>query len=163
MKAMVIYDSVFGNTEKIAKIIGEVLGPPKEVKVLRVTDVNPKQLTNLDLLIVGSPTRAFKPTPAINSFLAKIPSGALNNIHVAAFDTRMSIKDVNSRILTFFVKIFGYAAEPIAAKLLKKQGRQIVPPEGFIVIDSKGPLKKGEIERAVSWVNQIKKASEKSL
>jgi len=163
MKAMVIYDSVFGNTEKIAKIIGKALGPPEEVKVMRITDVNPNQLTGLEILIVGSPTRQFKATPAINSFLTKIPSGALNGVNVAAFDTRMSIIDVNSRILTFFVKIFGYAAEPIAAKLLKKQGRQIVPPEGFIVIDSKGPLKEGEIERAVSWVNQIKKVSENSL
>ena len=162
MRAMVIYDSVFGNTEKVAKIIGEALGPPEEVNVLRVTDVNPKQLTDLDILIVGSPTRAFKATPAINSFLAKIPSGALKNIHVAAFDTRISIKDVNSSILTFFVKIFGYAAEPIAAKLQKKQGHQIVPPEGFIVVGSEGPLKEGERERAIRWTDQIKEMNDNS-
>ncbi|MBN2600899.1 MAG: flavodoxin family protein [Candidatus Marinimicrobia bacterium] len=162
MRAMVIYDSVFGNTEKVAKIIGETLGTSDEVTVLRVTNVNPKQLTDLDLLIVGSPTRAFKATPAINAFLAKIPSGALNDIHVAAFDTRMSIKDVKSSILTFFAKIFGFAAEPIAAKLRKKQGLQIVPPEGFIVIGSEGPLREGEQERATRWADQIKKLYDNS-
>ncbi|MDO9547751.1 MAG: hypothetical protein Q7J65_02155 [Candidatus Marinimicrobia bacterium] len=92
----------------------------------------------------------------------KIPAGALKGVNVAAFDTRMSVKDVNSATLTFFVKIFGYAAEPIAARLRKKQGYLLVPPEGFIVMENKGPLKEGELERAVNWANQIKKAAENS-
>jgi len=161
MKTMIIYDSVFGNTEKVAKVIGTALGSPEKVEVLRVTAVKPEQLTGLNILIVGSPTRGFKATPAINSFLGKIPAGALNGVNVAAFDTRMSIKDVNSAILTFFVKIFGYAAEPIAAKLQKKQGNLSLPPEGFIVIGTEGPLKEGEIERATEWAEQIKKNDQK--
>ncbi|MBU4443831.1 MAG: flavodoxin domain-containing protein [Candidatus Marinimicrobia bacterium] len=66
MKVMIIYDSVFGNTEKVAKVMGEALGSHEDVNVVRVTDVKPEQLTGLDILIVGSPTRQFKATPAIN-------------------------------------------------------------------------------------------------
>lgn len=53
MKSMVVYDSVFGNTEQIAQAIGNVLGP----RDVRVSNVNPEQLTGLKLLIVGSPTQ----------------------------------------------------------------------------------------------------------
>lgn len=41
MKALVMYDSEFGNTEIIARAIGEVLGPEEKVVVRRVSDVQP--------------------------------------------------------------------------------------------------------------------------
>ncbi|MCG2738341.1 MAG: hypothetical protein L6282_18320 [Candidatus Methanoperedenaceae archaeon] len=99
----------------------------------------------------------------INSFCAKIPAGALKGVKVAAFDTRIAVNDVNSKILTFLVKIFGYAAEPIGSKLRKKQGELLIAPEGYIITDTEGPLKEGELERAVNWVNQIKKVAGNSI
>jgi flavodoxin len=155
MKALVIYDSFFGNTEQIARAIGNALGSQGEVEVLRVGDVKPEQLAGLNLLIVGSPTRAFRPTPAISSFLGRIPANGLQGVKVAAFDTRMSTQDANSPILAFFVKLFGYAAKPIADKLTKKGGELAIPPEGFFVKGSEGPLKEGELERAADWARQI--------
>jgi flavodoxin len=62
MNALVIYDSVFGNTEQIAQAIGNALGSQEDVKIVRVSNVKPEQLTGLKLLIVGSPTRQFRPT-----------------------------------------------------------------------------------------------------
>jgi flavodoxin len=62
MKALVVYDSVFGNTEQIAQAIGKALGSQAEVNILRVSNVKPEQLTGLKFLIVGSPTRQFRPT-----------------------------------------------------------------------------------------------------
>ncbi len=155
MKALIIYDSIFGNTEKIAQAIGNAWGVPKDVEIRRVSDVNLQQLARLTLLIVGSPTRGFKPTPAINSFLGSIPRNGLKGVQVAAFDTRIALSDVDSRILPIFVKLFGYAAQPIAARLQKKEGELIVPPEGFFVKGSEGPLKEGELERAVDWAKRI--------
>jgi len=55
-------------------------------------------------------------------------------------------------------KVFGYAAKPITEKLQKKGGDLAIPPEGFIVKDSKGPLKDGELERAESWAKLLLKA-----
>jgi len=155
MKALVIYDSVFGNTEQIAQAIGTAMGPQTETEVLKVPSVKPEHLTGLQFLIVGSPTRAFSPTPAIKTFLKSIPKGNLKGIKVAAFDTRISMSDVNSRILPPLVKIFGYAAKPIAERLKKKGGDLIVVPEGFFVEGSEGPLKDGELERAAAWAKQI--------
>ena len=155
MKALIIYDSVFGNTEKIAQAISSSLGSKENVETLRVSEVRPEKLIGLELLIVGSPTRVFKPTKAIMNFLNKIPLNGLKGVKVAAFDTRISTVDANSRLLNILVKLFGYAAKPIADRLEKKEGSLIIPPEGFFVKDSEGPLKDGELERAADWAKLI--------
>ncbi len=151
MKALIIYDSVFGNTEKVAQAIGTAVG----AQVLRVGDIKPEHLTGLDVLIVGSPTQAFAPLKPVKAFLKALPAGALKGIRVAAFDTRADVQEVNSRILTLFVKLFGYAAEPIAKALVKRGGIQALPPAGFIVTGKEGPLKEGELDRATAWAQQI--------
>ncbi|MGC9522796.1 MAG: flavodoxin family protein [Anaerolineae bacterium] len=158
MKALVVYDSVFGNTEKVAQTIGEALAEYGEDEVRKVGSVQPAQLTGLDLLIVGSPTRAFSPTPDTKQFLSSIPAGSLQGVTVAAFDTRIAVEDTNSAILKFFVKIFGYAAKPIATRLERRGGELAVPPEGFIVEGTEGPMKEGELARATQWAKGIANA-----
>ena len=69
MNVLVIYDSVFGNTEQIAQAIGKAFGSQEDVDVIRVSDAKLEQLAGLELLLVGSPTRAFRPTKAITDFL----------------------------------------------------------------------------------------------
>jgi flavodoxin len=150
MKALVVYDSVFGNTGQIAQSIGAALG----TEALKVDEVQAEHLAGVALLAVGSPTRAFRPTPATVKFLKGLPAGSLKGVKVAAFDTRASLEDVNSVILNFFVKIFGYAAEPMLKLLQRKGGEAALPPEGFFVLESEGPLKEGELERAAAWIRQ---------
>jgi flavodoxin len=151
MQALIVYDSVYGNTERIAQAISSVLGARNEIRVRRVGDVNSTDLANLNLLIVGSPTHQFRATPAIKKFIGGIRKGELKNVHVAAFDTRLGMEDMPSPILPPFVKIFGYAAKPIADSLVSKGGRLVTTPEGFLVKGMEGPLKEGELERAATW------------
>jgi flavodoxin len=156
MKASVIYDSQYGNTEKIARAVGEGLGTQAEVEVIHVRDANTAQLTGLDVLVVGSPTQRLTALPSIIGFLNGIPAKSLQGVRVAGFDTRLTQAEIESiRVLYFFVKIFGYAAEPIAKRLVKKGGTQAVPPEGFYVAGMEGPLLDGELERAVEWGRRI--------
>lgn len=154
MKTLIVYDSVFGNTEQIALAMGETLKSQEDVKTLRVGDVKPEHLVELKLLIVGSPTRAFRPTPAITRFLKNIPKQSLQGVKAAAFDTRIPLDNVPG-FLRVLISIFGYAADPIARRLKKKGAELAVPPEGFFVQDSEGPLKDGEHERAAEWVRSI--------
>jgi flavodoxin I len=156
MKAMVVYDSAYGNTEKIAQAIGQALGSPEDVEIVRVGDVKPEQLTGTALLVVGSPTQRFRPTGATTSFLKGIPQNGLQGVKVAAFDTRLPVSEIERvRVLAFFVKIFGYAAKPIADRLEGKGGELVIPPEGFFVEGTEGPLQEGELERAADWAKQI--------
>lgn len=156
MKAMVVYDSQFGNTGKVAQEIGKALGPPIDVQVVRVGDARPDKLAGLSLLVVGCPTQRLTATPATTSFLKSIPRGGLEGVKVAAFDTRFTEEMINSiKVLPFFVRLFGYAAEPIAKRLVKKGGELAVPPEPFYVTDSEGPLLEGELERAAAWAEKL--------
>jgi flavodoxin I len=157
MKALVIYDSFFGNTEKVAQAIVEALGA--DAQIVKVTDVQPGQLAGLDLLVVGSPTRGFRASPATMALLNGLPANALQGVKVAAFDTRIIPQDIKAPVarafLTFMISIFGYAAKPILNALTKKGGQQVAEPEGFIVLDSEGPLREGELARAGDWARSL--------
>ena len=154
MKFLIVYDSKFGNTEQIARAIAGAITPLGEVKVLRASEANPSELASIDFLIVGSPTHVGRATRIIKEFLKKIPENALKNVGVTSFDTRFSAKDkgVGVRIL---LRILGYAAGRITESLKGKGGYLAAEPEGFIVEDSEGPLKKGELERAAIWAKEI--------
>lgn len=158
MKALILFESFFGNTEKVARAIGTTLGLA-ESDIVRLSNSSAVNLSGLDLLIVGSPTRAFSPSPDTKAFLKKLPSGALKGVKVAAFDTRAEMTEKTPGILKFLAGIFGYAAEPIAKRLTARGGIQAAQPAGFFVLDSEGPLKEGELERAVEWAKSISKTN----
>lgn len=157
MKILVIYDSVYGNTEKIAKSVADSLVSGNNVKTLHAGEFKPEHLEGLGALILGTPTQKFSPLNSVSELINRIPSGGLKGIRVAAFDTRISLDDVNSRFLKFMIKLFGFAAGPLLKKLERKGGKMIIPPEGFIVNKTEGPLREGEIERAKEWGRSIGK------
>lgn len=139
MKALVIYDSQFGNTEQIAKAIGGGIGA--EAQVVNIAQADPADLAFYNLIIVGAPTQGGRYRPQVKSFLESLPAGALENKKVAAFDTRVK----------GWAKIFGWAAPRIEKILTQKGGNIVAPAEGFIVQGTRGPLAEGELERAAAW------------
>ncbi|MGM0432900.1 MAG: flavodoxin family protein [Spirochaetota bacterium] len=153
MNVRIVYDSVFGNTKQIASAIQEAMG--EDVVLLKADKTPTDGLKDFDILILGSPTRAFTATKTVKQFLKSIPKGALTGVTIAAFDTRIDPAEANSRLFSFLVKIFGYAADSLADQLIRKGGTQAVVPEGFFVNDSEGPLRSGETERAAAWAHQI--------
>jgi len=148
MKSVIVYDSLYGNTERIARAIGEAI--PGEVQVLRVGQVDVSELKTVDLLFVGSPTQGGKATQAIQDFLGQGQVFSLEGTKVAAFDTRLTAK---------WVRMFGYAAEKIAASVKANGGTLLGSPGGFFVKGRKGPLAEGEVERAAGWAKEIVKSS----
>jgi len=153
MKALVIYDSVFGNTEKIARAIATELGADATLK--KVSDASGLNLSGYTHVLVGSPTRQFRATPATTDFIAGLPADSLKGIKVAAFDTRLDTRFTTMGCAGLFVAKMGFAAEPISKALVKKGGTLAVAPEWFIVLESEGPLKEGELERAAEWARLV--------
>lgn len=147
MNKFVIYDSQYGNTQKIARAIGISIA----AKVVRVSDVNASDLKNIDILVVGSPTQGGRPTPAIQNFLGGISTKTITGVKIAVFDTRFLEKDLTFA-LKLLVRTIGYAAPKMAKILTDKGGILIAPPEGFIVKGKEGPLASGELERAEKWI-----------
>jgi flavodoxin len=139
MKAIVIYDSNFGNTKIIAETIAQELGGSAHT----VHDFKPGDLSWVDVLIVGSPINAWRPTAKITDFLNALGETSLSNIKAAAFDTRIKIL------------ISGNAAKRISKKLQEKGATIITEPKGFYVKDKEGPLEEGEVESAKEWARTI--------
>ena len=153
MNVLIVYDSQFGNTERIAQAIAERLGT---ARLLRVDEVNESALTMCDLLIAAGPTQRQKTSPAMRTWLENLPRGILKNVSAATFDTRYRM----SRFLT------GSAAERIASRLKRAGARLVVPPESFFMERDVPPqgekrrheieqLEPGEVERAREWAAGI--------
>jgi flavodoxin len=150
MRALIVYDSVHGNTQKVAQAIGDA--PGGEVSVRHVSEVSVADVEAVDLLIVGSPTHGGWFTEAIRDWLDQLPAADLQGIPAAVFDTRTPP--------TFLSRIFGFAAPRMAKRLEKEGVTLLVAPAGFIVEGIKGPLEEGELERAANWAQQIAKSIE---
>jgi flavodoxin len=154
MKSLVLYDSLFGNTEIIARLIVKAIGQHHQAEIATVGMVMPEQMGGVQLLVVGSPNRQFGSTVEMKNFLNSIPNDGLLGIKVAAFDTRF-IQNEAKKIIPFDLKLFGYASERIADQLVKKGGILVAPAEGFFVERQNGQLIDGEIERAGYWARKI--------
>ncbi len=145
-----VFDSAFGNTAKVAHTIGEAV----DATARKVDSITPEELSGVKLLFIGSPTRAFQPTPATMAFL-KGQKGQLAGVKAAAFDMRIKVKDAPSCFLQFIIGIFGYAT-PKRVKGQQKAGAEVaLEAEGFAVLDSEGPLVEGELDRARAWAVKI--------
>ena len=150
MKITIVYDSIFGNTAQIAKAIGVALREANVVRLLTVQEAKSVDLADTDLLIVGSPTRGFRPTPAISEYaegLGTIGTGKA----AAAFDTRLDLDTIQPAPLRWVVDAGGYAVMRIAASLAR-HGFSVNPnTPGFLVTGTEGPLKEHELQRAAAW------------
>jgi len=156
MNVLILYDSVFTNTEQIAQAMKNSIQKAHNVHTVRPSEFSLDMFKDLDVLVVGSPTRAFRPTPAITNLLKKLPYDALaQGIHTVAFDTRVSLEEVNSKFLNVMVSFFGYAAEPIDKILIKRGGTKLAEPTWFYVDGKEGPLKAGELDRAATWIQGL--------
>jgi flavodoxin I len=142
MKALVVYDSTFGNTEIIAQAIAQALGADAR----RAASLTPADLSGFDLVVIGAPTNGGQATPAMRAFLKSLDKQTAGGLAVATFDTR----DVHR-----WVSIFGYAAKRMSKHLAGLGARPVAAPEGFFVTGTRGPLKDGEVERAAAWAARL--------
>jgi flavodoxin I len=145
MKTLVVYDSLFGNTEQIARSIAAACSAFGPAQAMRVDATRMSELEGVDVLVVGCPTQGFRATPALRAFLDRIPGAVLRQLHVACFDTRIHMP----------WPLNGAAAPGMARQLHRRGVVPIVPPEGFFVLGREGPLADGELERAARWAEQI--------
>ncbi len=155
MSIAIVYDSIFGNTAEIAKAIAAELETTAQVRLLAVSDAKSIDLSDVDLLLVGSPTRGFRPTPATAEFIEGLSTTAGTGRRAAAFDTRMNVEEIHPAPLRWVVEAGGYAADRIAAMLDHKGFASAGPDAGFLVGGTEGPLKSGEIERACAWARSL--------
>jgi menaquinone-dependent protoporphyrinogen IX oxidase len=173
MRALVVYESMYGNTHEIARAIAEGIGETDEATVVAVADASPELVEAADLLVVGGPTHvhglsrpstrraAAEEAEKPGSTLAMDPGAGEVGIrdwlaglgHVsglaAAFDTRIDAAPV----------LTGHASSGIAKRLRHHGCSLVTKPESFLV-DKSSQLLSGEAARAHAWGVQL--ASEAS-
>jgi len=136
-KALVVYDSVYGNTEKVARALAKGLEDGGvDVGCVRVDAVKFDELSEYDLLVVGSPVHTWSASKPIKAFLERLKSvEGLSGKKAFALDTKMS----RSRLA-------GSAGGKIEGKL-KSLGLTIVKPHASAVVKGReGPLEEGAEE-----------------
>src|SRR5687767_1781158 len=143
MKALVIYDSKYGNTALLAAEITNVLKRYAEVRTLRAMDVDSDIFDGVDLLAVGGPTQGHGLSAELKGLFEATATHVKQGSRpmVLAFDTRMNWPKWLS----------GSAADKIARFLEEMGCPMLAQPESFLVDGGEGPLAEGEKERAIAW------------
>jgi hypothetical protein len=168
MRALVVYESMFGNTHCIADHLAEGLREDFEVVVVPVDGATLDLVRSVDLVVVGGPTHAHGMTSSatrksavdmttkdaslemdsnaggtgLRDWFQGLPPG--HDTPAAAFDTRIDAPAMFT----------GAASHGIAKRLRKHGFRVVVDPMSFLV-DKQNHLLAGEAERAESWGRSV--------
>jgi hypothetical protein len=162
MKALMVYESMFGNTEEIARAIGDGLSLEMKLDRYEVGDA-PAAITDfVDLIVVGGPTHAFsmsrpgtragavrqgapdeRAATGLREWLGQLHKGPHSEL-VATFDTRL---DRGRRLP-------GSAAKK-AERVMHSLGYASVGHKSFYVSGTSGPLLPGELDRARDWGREL--------
>lgn len=147
LKGIVVYDTSYGNTKKIAETIADTLKESGiEVDLFYVEDLKKLVAKDHDFLVLGSPTRFGTMSFAIRRFLGKVKNEEWMNKPFIAFDTE---NPENAERKEFS------AGEKIASKLSNKKMIQLLPVLKALVLGQKGPLKEGEIDRTKVYAREL--------
>jgi flavodoxin len=121
-KAIVIYHTQFGNTEKIAKEVASGMDEQGiDVDCIKVEDVQIDRLKEYDLLAIGGPTHGFSMSKPMKVFIKKLEHVDLQGKNAFTFDTKNS------------GRFWGSAAKGIE-KRLKRLGLNIVKPHASAIV-----------------------------
>jgi hypothetical protein len=157
MNALVVYESIWGNTAAVARAIAEGIGDG--ARVLSTAEATPDTLSGCDLLVVGSPLLGFSvPNDRMIDGIRSNPTHAGHHTDTSQPPMSAWLETVpagTARLATFETRIWwspGSAAKGIA-KALAPRGYRPIDDKGerFLVKGSYGPLKDGELERAREW------------
>lgn len=160
MRALVVFESIFGNTQEVAQAIsvGLSMGGDIAVDIMEV-GIAPETLgTDVGLLVIGGPTQAFGMSRSSTRDDARLKAGpkvVSAGIGVREWIERLAIP-VGVAAATFDTRINkprvpGSAAKGAHRRLDGRGLEMIAPAESFWVTGTSGPLEAGEIDRARSW------------
>ena len=167
-RAVVVFESMFGNTEQVSREIGDGLaGDGWQVVLADVRHVRPEDFSCCDLLVLGAPT---------HTFTLSRPSTRADAVRQGAPEARadVGIREWLSSIGAVFpttaarprVAVFDTRADRAehwpgsaarkAARILRAHGFSVIDrPASFYVREVRGPLVLGERERARAWARHL--------
>ncbi|MGN6331478.1 MAG: flavodoxin family protein [Motilibacteraceae bacterium] len=168
MRVVVVYESMHGSTEQVARAVADELRGRHEVTLVGVDEVDAHRLPAADLLVVGGPTHAHGMSRqhsrksaqdqadavpltgtgvGVRELLEDLP--VVHGLRAAAFDTRID----KPELLT------GAASHGIGKRLRSRGYDLVTEPESFLVHSKGGheSLVDGELARAATWAAELER------
>lgn len=167
MRALVVYESMYGNTKRIADAVTDGIAKHMSVESIEVSLAPFSIEADIDLLVVGGPTHVhgmttpFTRAQAVKQATTPIVSSGigirewLDGVRPMGTATTAVTFDTRIRGATILT---GSAASGYSKKLRSAGFRVFTPPESFLIA-AKAPqddaLLEGELERARAWGSEI--------
>lgn len=156
--ALVVYESMFGNTHEVATAIADGLRESFDVTVSEVSDAPPEVPSDVEFLVVGGPTHALgmsRPRTRQSAGQQGADPQAASHDGIREWVGRVSAPE-GTMTATFDTKVVkphlpGSAASSAQRKLRHRGLTAATPPETFYVTGTEGGLVEGELERAKAW------------
>jgi flavodoxin len=159
MRALVVYESMFGNTRAVATAIARGLATRMAVDLIEVGIAPDRVDDGVDLVVAGGPTHAFSMSRP------NTRKSAADQADEPLVSTGRGLRDwldaagptLRGRaVATFDTKIEkaylpGSAARSAHKRLRRLGCRPVASAENFIVLGTTGPLADGELDRATRW------------
>lgn len=157
--ALVVYESLFGNTRQIAEAVADGLRTGMEVVLVDVGAAPEAVSPDVDLLVVGGPTHAFsmsRQSTRADAARQGADTQAAAGIGLREWVARITTGDVRPSVAAYDTKIRqprlpGSAARAALQRLRRAGFRPVAPAANFYVDGTPGPLTGGELERARAW------------
>jgi len=136
MKALVIFDSLYGNTEKVARALTSGMREQGiEVDCARANTVDAGTLGAYDMIVIGGPTHRRGLSETMKTFTKQLRETDVKNKLVFAFDTK------------YESRLAGSAGKGIEQRMKKNRMKVVMPHVSAIVLGREGPLKEGTEEQ----------------
>lgn len=159
MKAVVVYESLWGNTAAIGRAVAEGIGPGTRAVT---TDASIETIADADLIVAGAPVLAFSlPTDAMRDNVAKSESDAPTPPDLGHPSMRSWLESLpagRGRCAAFETRIWWSprGATGDIEKRFEQAGYEVVAEAHKFVVKTKyGPLRDGELERAREWGSEL--------
>ena len=164
MRALVAFESMFGNTERVARAVAAGLRLEGiETTVVNVCDSPVADLADVDVIVLGAPTHGFSLSQPASRHDAVRQGGREDAERIGMREWLATLDHTDRPILaaTFDTRVtkvryLPASASRRAARALTERGhRMVAPPMGFLVRDVTGPLESREVDRAIAWSRRV--------
>ena len=160
-RALVVYESMWGNSERVARAVAEGVGEVMEVDLTDVAAA-PTDLDGVSLVVAGGPTHGLSMSSTKSRRDAR-ENGALHgSIGTGLREWLDELPDEHDRWLAAFdTRVAASLHLPAsAARAAAREGRrhrfmQAARPKSFYLHEVEGPLLDGELERALAWGREV--------
>jgi len=143
LKGLIVCESFYGNTWKVAEALQEELAESGNITdLLKAKEAEGVEASGYDFLLLGGPTRMFRASPGTRQFVKKLPKSW-----------------AGKPFATFCTELKAYrgphAAVLLAEALIKRGLVQVAEPIITYVMGGKGPLDDDALPQAKKYAKSL--------